>query len=69
MKTPCENCTERVVGCHGKCEKYLAYRADIDAKSPQLYADSDVKDYSRKIKLRIALHRVPYNKRGWKKEK
>lgn len=28
---PCKDCHDRTVGCHGKCEKYLAYRAELDA--------------------------------------
>lgn len=23
--SPCYNCPDRQVGCHGKCERYLAY--------------------------------------------
>lgn len=26
----CLKCTERVVGCHGKCPKYQAYRKELD---------------------------------------
>ncbi len=25
---PCKGCTERVVGCHGSCEKYKTYQMD-----------------------------------------
>lgn len=25
MQAPCKNCEDRNVGCHSKCEKYLAY--------------------------------------------
>lgn len=24
--SPCKECTERSIGCHGKCEKYKKYR-------------------------------------------
>ena len=24
-QSPCKDCTDRVLGCHGKCEKYQAY--------------------------------------------
>lgn len=30
--TPCHGCPERVVGCHGKCEKYAAYRQEHDER-------------------------------------
>lgn len=26
----CYKCSDRVVGCHSKCERYIAYRKDID---------------------------------------
>ncbi len=66
---PCgKDCPDRVVGCHAVCDKYQAYRAEIDAKRPQLYADSDVNDYARKIKLRIAMRRTPNIRRKWKKD-
>ena len=35
-KAPCYQCPNREVGCHGKCEKYLAYRAQIDAANKWL---------------------------------
>lgn len=28
--SPCMNCTNRHVGCHGTCERYITYRADLD---------------------------------------
>ena len=27
MTPPCKGCTERYVGCHGKCEKYAAWQS------------------------------------------
>lgn len=26
--SPCHHCSDRVVGCHGKCEKYIAFRKE-----------------------------------------
>lgn len=28
--SPCKECEEREVGCHGRCEKYQAYRSELD---------------------------------------
>lgn len=28
--SPCKGCADRVPGCHGKCEKYIKFRADLD---------------------------------------
>lgn len=30
MKTPCKDCTDRYIGCHGECELYLDYKAEIN---------------------------------------
>ncbi|MCR4886288.1 MAG: hypothetical protein K5919_05170 [Clostridiales bacterium] len=27
---PCKGCEDRRLGCHGKCEKYRAWRAGMD---------------------------------------
>ena len=29
MRAPCKDCPDRAAGCHGKCEKYQAFRAEI----------------------------------------
>ncbi len=35
---PCkQDCPDRCAGCHGKCEKYLAFHEE----SKQIYAESD----------------------------
>lgn len=33
--SPCKDCEERCLGCHGKCSKYANYRAYIDEKKQQ----------------------------------
>ena len=30
MNGPCKDCPDREASCHGKCDKYAAYRAEID---------------------------------------
>lgn len=30
MRQPCRGCADRAVGCHGKCERYIKYRARLD---------------------------------------
>ena len=30
MKPPCKNCTDRVLGCHSRCQKYIDFRADME---------------------------------------
>lgn len=30
MNGPCFNCEDRKAGCHSVCEKYIAYRKELD---------------------------------------
>lgn len=32
MRAPCYNCPERKEGCHGKCDKYAAYKKEKEAE-------------------------------------
>ncbi len=59
MIPPCGSfCRDRHPGCHGKCEKYLAYRAEIEAARPKNYAAADADDYTRLVRQKIALRRI-----------
>lgn len=29
-KVPCKGCSDRKVGCHSDCEKYLKYKAEME---------------------------------------
>lgn len=43
-KAPCKNCTERSAVCHGKCEKYKAFRAEQEklyAEREKVYHEAD----------------------------
>ena len=33
--TPCKGCEDRVPGCHGGCEKYRAFREELDRKKEE----------------------------------
>ncbi len=33
--TCCKDCPDRYPGCHGKCEKYIAARAEYDAQKAE----------------------------------
>lgn len=34
----CHECPDRVVGCHGKCEKYHAAKAKADEEKDRIWA-------------------------------
>ena len=52
MKNPCHNCTDRHRCCWSDCEKYKAFRTQIDSynadRAKELAADSFRFDYMKK---------------------
>lgn len=51
LHSPCKDCPDRVVGCHGKCEKYKAYRVEVDnlyrLRAEKNYAHDPMTGYLR----------------------
>ena len=45
IPSPCKNCPEQADHCHGKCEKYAAFRAKIDALAEERKHDRDYNEY------------------------
>ena len=46
-KAPCYNCTERTVGCHATCERYLAWSAERrEAVESEWRSRADVVSYT-----------------------
>ncbi len=39
IKAPCKDCKERYLNCHDKCEKYKAYRLELE-KAKEAYNKS-----------------------------
>lgn len=37
MKSPCKDCPDRYVGCHERCNKYLAYADEREAERQARY--------------------------------
>ena len=47
VSAPCKECTDRESGCHGRCEKYKAYKAATEELREQQKRNQDVyRDYS-----------------------
>ena len=53
MTAPCKNCTDRQMGCHGKCERYKAYREVMDEAARKRYAAGEAEGLEIEGKLRI----------------
>lgn len=41
-KAPCENCPDRRVGCHGTCEKYIAFQTAQLERTEKRRADKEL---------------------------
>jgi len=57
LSAPCKDCEDRGVGCHGKCEKYRAYKERMSEerrKCLKAYGDEQIhENYCRKVHEKI----------------
>lgn len=44
-KAPCKGCQDRHVGCHGKCDRYLAFRKEADRLREERLVQRKISDY------------------------
>ena len=51
---PCKDCSDRAVGCHGRCERYQEWKRDRDAILDAMNAE--------KAKTQLAVNYVQKNK-------
>ena len=49
---PCKDCTERKIGCHGKCERYKAFKEYHEAEKQQKIREGNAADYFIESALR-----------------
>ena len=52
-KSPCYKCSERAIGCHGKCEKYQDYQMACRAEYSVRLAHSDVMTYEARREEKV----------------
>ena len=64
MMSPCKDCSDRQLGCHGKCEKYAAFK---DVRKEINYNKArDSKINSFKIDAEISTNkRFKRNSKDW----
>lgn len=48
--SPCKNCGERSIGCHGDCEKYVEFRQSIEAATERRKRENVHKNYMNGLK-------------------
>lgn len=49
MKSPCQNCTKRTVGCHSNCESYINFRNGVDNIKEKMRDDKEYERYKRDV--------------------
>ena len=70
-QSPCRDCSDRQVGCHSDCEKYILWKTDHDKVSEAIRADkrrvydADAFLTGQHQKYKQAMHRVS-KKGGYK---
>lgn len=62
IKPVCRECTDRYVGCHGTCKKYIDAKAEYDLKISEISkivsARKEADDYkNRRIEIRLRKER------------
>lgn len=48
MTAPCKDCSDRGLGCHASCDKYIAYRKMQDEYNDKNRALNEVGDYRKR---------------------
>ena len=52
-KYPCKDCTDRVVGCHSTCQKYMEARDEHIKKKMEILEIKKVEDGMDDYKIRV----------------
>lgn len=59
----CKDCTERYVGCHSKCEKYLEEKQLLEKQKNKKDANKFVPIYKSDFEMLACMHRLRKDKR------
>lgn len=58
VKPPCKDCADRTVGCHAGCERYQAFRAEIDGRPRQRRDAADfLRENIARTKKKLHMHK------------
>lgn len=62
--SPCKDCTDRSATCHGSCERYKQYKAELEEyKNPAIAAREET-DFNRG--LTRVLRKTNHQRRKWR---
>lgn len=54
ITSPCQNCTDRCIGCHTTCGDYAIYKQELERRRTEVKAESESRAFERAVKARIA---------------
>lgn len=54
IMSPCQNCTDRCIGCHTTCGDYAEYKQELERRRTEVKAVNDITAFEKAIKKKIA---------------
>lgn len=63
-QSPCKGCSERVLNCHSRCDKYKAYKQKLEENRAKVNAETEIMQFNRDVKQRIVKETIRKSKRG-----
>ena len=61
MRSPCQNCPDRYIGCHDHCGAYLSFHEQRKAQNEERHKQNEAFGYAREAE-RKKLSRQKYTK-------
>jgi hypothetical protein len=52
--SPCQNCTDRCIGCHTTCGDYAEYKQELERRRTEVKAENESRAFERAVKAKIA---------------
>lgn len=53
MANSCKGCTDRVLGCHGTCERYAVYKEELEKAKQRRWEDNIALDDKSRVIYKI----------------
>lgn len=54
IMSPCQNCTDRCIGCHTTCGDYAEYKQELERRRTEAKTESESRAFERAVKAKIA---------------
>ena len=54
IMSPCQNCTDRCIGCHTTCGDYAEYKQELERRREEVKAENEKEAFVRAVKAKIA---------------